>query len=84
MLTAGPGDLIGELALLIPTTRAMTAIAETECTLLTVSRTVVKRALGEFPDTAVRLHHLLSGRLTELNAGLTVVSGMLEKIDRPL
>lgn len=82
-LTAGPGDLIGELALLIPMTRAMTAIAETECTLLTVSRTVVKRALGEFPETAVRLHHLLSGRLTELNAGLTAVSRMLEKIDTP-
>lgn len=82
-LTAGPGDLIGELALLIPTTRAMTAIAETECILLTVSRTVVKRALGEFPETAVRLHHMLSGRLTELTAGLTAVSGMLEKIDGP-
>ncbi|MFM8701867.1 MAG: Crp/Fnr family transcriptional regulator [Hyphomicrobiales bacterium] len=82
-LTAGPGDLIGELALLFPTTRAMTAIARTECTLLTISRTIVKRALGEFPDTAARLHRMLSGRLTELNAGLTAVSGMLEKIDTP-
>ena len=84
VLTAGPGDLIGELALLIPTERALTAIAETECRFMTVSRTVVKRALVQFPETAMRLQTMLSGRLRELNAGLTAVSGMLEKIDTPL
>lgn len=50
----GPGALIGELALLAPTVQPSTAIARENATTLKLPRSLIRRVLEEFPESARR------------------------------
>ncbi len=82
VLEAGDGDqeekivrpptLIGEMALIAPTRRPVTATAQEPSGVLQISRSLFQRALSESPRSAERLRRLLEKRLhgfaQELNA----------------
>lgn len=75
----GPGTLLGELALIADTTRPSNAVAVTDVVLLRLSRTLFRRILEEYPDTAVELHR----RLTEdLRVFLERIERLAPRFDR--
>lgn len=57
-----PGDLIGELALLIPMERPSTATATKESSLIRITRSLFQRVLEGHPDSAERLRDDLAER----------------------
>jgi len=67
-----PPTLIGEMALIAPTRRPVTAIAREPSGVLQIPRGLFQRALAESPRSAERLRRLLERRLhsfaQELNA----------------
>lgn len=67
---AGSGVLLGELALLVPTKHAVTAIARQNSTLLVISRSLFIRALEESPVSAQRLRRALGRELEDFVAEL--------------
>ncbi len=67
----GPGALLGELALVIPTRHAVTAIARQNSTLLIIPRSLFIRALEESPVSAQRLKRALGRELEDFVAELT-------------
>lgn len=65
---AGPGMLLGEIALLTDTRRPATAKAETDCDVIRITRTLFRRMLEEYPEIAFALHQKLAddlGRMTQ-------------------
>ena len=78
---AGPGTLIGELALIIDTTRPVRAVALERTELLQIRRALFRRMLEEFPAIAKRLQHALAERVGGFARQLTPVASHLEKID---
>lgn len=80
---AGPGALIGELALLCPTTRPASATTLEPTELMVVSRRLLRRMLEEYPDMAERLRQALSDRLATMNAELARTRARLMAIDGP-
>ncbi|MDR3407270.1 MAG: cyclic nucleotide-binding domain-containing protein [Methylovirgula sp.] len=67
-----PPTLIGEMALIAPTRRPVTAVAREPSGVLQIPRSLFQRALAESPRSAERLRRLLEKRLhgfaQELNA----------------
>jgi len=59
--TAGPGAMLGELALIADTRRLTSAAAETDAEVLRLNRKMFRRILEEYPEIAVTLHR----RITE-------------------
>lgn len=78
---AGPGALIGELALLCPTTRPASARTIEHTELMAVSRRLLRRVLEEYPDMAERLRQALSNRLATMNSELGRTRERLLAID---
>ncbi|HEX2017666.1 MAG TPA: cyclic nucleotide-binding domain-containing protein [Aurantimonas sp.] len=70
----GPGDLLGELALLTETVRPASAKADTDCDLIRIGRPLFRRMLEEFPAFA----QSLQGRLREDLAEMTRRLGEME------
>ncbi|MBI1622105.1 cyclic nucleotide-binding domain-containing protein [Aquamicrobium zhengzhouense] len=68
----GPGTLLGELALITDTRRLTYAAAETDVELIRLNRSLFRRILEEYPETAAELHRRM---LEELQA-------FLQKIER--
>lgn len=60
--SAGPGTLLGELALIAPGTRSSGAVAAGDCEVMRISRSLFRRVLEEYPDLAARIHADLSRR----------------------
>jgi CRP-like cAMP-binding protein len=63
---AGVGQLVDELALVIPTTRNASAVAQTSCEVLDLPRTQMVRILDEYPEAAERLRTLVARRAAAL------------------
>ena len=64
----GPGDLIGEMAILTRNKRVGSAIVVEDCDLIKISRSTMHRILDEYPQLAARLHQRISesvARFTE-------------------
>ncbi|MEO3389410.1 cyclic nucleotide-binding domain-containing protein [Mesorhizobium sp. CAU 1741] len=59
------GSIIGELALIAPTTRLTYAAAETDVQLIRLNRTLFRRILEEYPEAAAHLHQRMSADLHE-------------------
>ena len=78
---AGPGALIGELALLAPTTRPVSAKTIEPTELMIVSRRLLRRVLEEYPDMAERLRQSLSARLAVMNRELGVTRERMLAVD---
>ena len=64
----GPGDVVGEMALLDGGPRAATVTADERCVLLALDRPTFTAALERAPDLAIALLAVLSGRLRDAQA----------------
>ena len=76
-VVAGPGTLIGELALLIEMQRPSTAVAIAESSVLRISRSMFQRVLEGHPDAARRLRDDLAGRTSQAASEMMIASGKL-------
>lgn len=59
--TVGPGAMLGELALIADSRRLTSAVAKSDTDVLRLSRSMFRRILEEYPETAQALH----ARITE-------------------
>jgi CRP-like cAMP-binding protein len=66
--SAGPGAILGELALIAEMRRLTSAAAETEAELLRLNRILFRRMLEEYPDIAATLHQRISENLSAMLA----------------
>ncbi|MEO5324603.1 cyclic nucleotide-binding domain-containing protein [Mesorhizobium sp. CC13] len=58
--SAGPGAMLGELALIADTRRLTSAAAEVDSEIIRLNRKMFHRILEEYPEVAARLHqHIL-------------------------
>lgn len=61
MGSAGPGSMLGELALIADTRRLTSAAAEVDSEIIRLNRKMFHRILEEYPEAAERLHaHILA------------------------
>lgn len=77
-IIAGPGSLIGEMALIAPVRRSTTAMALESSSVVRLSRTLFQRVLESHPDAARRLrddivarNNHAAGAIAQLRAKLT-------------
>lgn len=61
----GPGTLLGELALITETTRLTGAFAPEEAQVIRINRSLFRRMLEEYPETAAALHDRLTEQLQD-------------------
>jgi CRP-like cAMP-binding protein len=78
-ITAGPGTLVGELALLIDMVCPATAIAKEPTVVIRISRNLFKKMLEGYPDAAVKLRNVMAGRLDQWTRELSAVKKTMEK-----
>ena len=64
--TAGPGAMLGELALIADTRRLTSAEAATDTEVLRLNRSMFRRILEEYPETAQALHTRITEDLQAL------------------
>ncbi len=76
----GVGHLVDELALVVPTERASSAVAQTSCEVLEIPRTQMLRILDEYPDAAAKLQAAMARRTA---AFLTEVGALAERLGKP-
>lgn len=67
---AGPGDLIGELALMVEMRRPASATALEPSSVVRVSRTLYQRVLESHPEAARRVRDDLAARTNEAAAAI--------------
>jgi CRP-like cAMP-binding protein len=60
---AGPGALLGELALIAGGTRPTSAVAVHDTEVIRLGRTIFRRILEEYPELAAVLHRRIAGQL---------------------
>jgi CRP-like cAMP-binding protein len=83
LATLGPGELIGELALIIQTNRPNKAIAVGSARCHMIRRSTFRRILEEFPDYAVRLRQEMALRLATLSPEIGAVAKSFARVDKP-
>jgi len=82
VVVAGPGDLIGELALLCETARPATAVVLETGVLLEIPRLVMRRVLDEYPPVASILHAAYAERLGAMMSEFEAVRSALITIGK--
>lgn len=65
--TVGPGGIFGEMALLDPTGRNVTAIARTDCRLVPLNQTRFKVHVHHTPYFAIQVMRVMVDRLRLMN-----------------
>ncbi|PWV98249.1 hypothetical protein DFR52_105230 [Hoeflea marina] len=65
--TAGPGTLLGEIAMISPVTRSMSAIALESSEIMRINRPLFRRMLEEYPEIAEIIRRRLAGSLEQLS-----------------
>ena len=76
---AGPGTLVGELALLTDMVCQATAIAKEPTTVIRISRSLFRKMLEGYPAAAVTLRDIMAKRLDGWQRELGGVKQALEK-----
>jgi len=76
---AGPGALLGELALLTETVSPVTAIAEEPTIVVRIPRSLFRKMLEGYPAAAKRLRDAMAERLSGLTADLEAVQRKLDR-----
>jgi CRP-like cAMP-binding protein len=76
-VVAGPGHLIGELALLVDIRRPATAVAIADSAVIRISRSLFQRVLEGHPESAQRLRDYFATRATQAASDMLVASGKL-------
>ena len=64
-IIAGPGMLLGELALFAETARPATAIAREPSAVIRISRSMFLKMLENYPDVAIKLRDQLAARVAQ-------------------
>ena len=77
LVLAGPGSLIGRLALFLRTKRTASAVARAPSRVLRISPTLMRRVTTDFPGAAALMRDALAADLDELTVGLDGVRGKL-------
>jgi CRP-like cAMP-binding protein len=80
-ITAGPGTLLGELALMTETIRPATATALEPSTVIRISRSLFMKMLEGYPLAAKKLRDLLASRVDQWSLELTNVKRVLDVPD---
>lgn len=80
---AGPGTLLGELALIAETRRPATAIAREPSTVIRISRSLFLKMLEGYPEAANILRDQISARARNAVAEMTDVRAMLDTSPAP-
>ena len=76
-IIAGPGALIGELALMVAMKRPASAIAIENSTVIRVARSLFQRVLEGHPDAAYRLRDYFASRTSQAASEMLIASGKL-------
>lgn len=79
----GPGVLLGEVALLVETRRSATATAVTDCEVIEIDRTLMRRMLTEYPEVASQIYGQIRDRVAETVEELAVVEAKLDALRYP-
>ena len=74
---AGPGTLIGELALMVPMQRPSTVVALEYSVTIRISRSLFQRVLEGHPEAARRLRDELASRTSQAASELLLIGGKL-------
>jgi CRP-like cAMP-binding protein len=74
---AGPGTLIGELALVVTMQRPSTAIALENCTVIRIARSLFQRVLESDPAAARRLRDEFAIRTSQLASDILMAGAKL-------
>lgn len=69
--TAGPGTMLGEIALIAETDRPTGAIAAEDTVVIRLNRNLFRRILEEYPEVAERLHDAIADALRDMIAKLS-------------
>jgi len=77
--TAGPGTLVGELALLTDMVCPATAIAKEPTTVIRISRSLFRKMLEGYPEAAVKLREIMAARLDVWTRELGAVQQKMDK-----
>ena len=80
---AGPGTLLGELALITDTARPATAIAREPSTVIRISRSLFLKMLEGYPDAANTLRDQIAARMQESLGAIANVRALLDTSDAP-
>jgi len=86
--TAGASSVVtapaflGESALIVETTRPATAIAETDSTLIEITRLTFLRVIAEYPESAAHLKDMMARRLAGMIASLDAVRVDIDALTR--
>ncbi len=78
---AGPGTLVGELALLTEMVCPATAIAKEPTTVIRISRSLFKKMLEGYPAAAEKLREIMTARLDVWTRELDDVQRKMDKGD---
>ncbi len=76
-VVAGPGSLIGELALIVPMKRPSSASAIDHASVIRVARSLFQRVLESDPTAARRLRDELATRTSQLASDLVMAGAKL-------
>ena len=76
----GPGTLIGEMALIVPSERPCDAVAKEPTSLIGLPRTLLHRIFSEYPDTAKKLRIQLARRLKDFTEDLERVGKVFDDL----
>ena len=74
---AGPGALIGELALVVAMQRPSTATALEHCSVIRVARSLFQRVLESDPAAARRLRDEFAGRTSQIASDILMAGAKL-------
>ena len=78
--TAGPGTLVGELALLTDTVCASTAIAKGPTVVVRISRSLFRKMLEGYPAAAQKLRDMVAERVDGWTRELGDVKSALKRV----
>jgi CRP-like cAMP-binding protein len=76
---AGPGTLMGELALLVAMQRPSTAVATEYSSTIRITRSLFQRVLESDPAAARRLRDDMATRVSQLASDVTLVGAKLSQ-----
>jgi CRP-like cAMP-binding protein len=76
-IVAGPGALIGELALVVAMQRPSTATALEHCSVIRVARSLFQRVLESDPAAARRLRDEFAARTSQIASDILMAGGKL-------
>ena len=82
-IVAGPGTLLGELALLTETARPATAIAREPSTVIRISRSLFLKMLEGYPDAAHTLREQIASRTGQSLNELSGIRALLDTSEAP-